>query len=51
MEKSWKSTVAIGALVAGIVLLVNLCFFIYMMNLDGFHAVPITLFTGTKEEE
>lgn len=46
MANSWKSTVALGAVMAGTLLLVNLGFFIYMMKQDGLTLGFVTIFTG-----
>jgi len=47
MKKSWKSTVALGVVTAGLVLLINLSFFIYMVKLEGFQIASVTtVFTG-----
>jgi len=46
MEKSWKSTVAAGVLIAGLVLLINLSFFVYIVKHGGFNVASFTLYTG-----
>ena len=51
MAKSWRSTVALNAVLAGLVLLVNLGFFVYMVKLDGFTLGFITIFTGKTDHE
>lgn len=49
MKKSWKSTVAVGAVTAGIVLLVNLGFLVYMISRRGFGIASFTLYTGSED--
>ncbi|GAB7339979.1 hypothetical protein MBLNU457_6491t1 [Dothideomycetes sp. NU457] len=50
MDKSWKSTVASGVVIAALVLLVSLIFFLYMVKKEGFQIASVTLFTGSCEK-
>jgi len=46
MDKSWKSIVAAGAATAGLVLLLNLAFFIWTVATEGLHGASVTIFMG-----